>query len=485
MQIGRESFQPSLGSTWNSDVSPDVNGLDRVTATGERLAPGRPLKVLLISTWFPPANVIGAIRVGHFARSFHEAGHDVRVLTAQNPGDHSLPLGLPSDRVIYVQAPRSGEMLDRFVGPPLKLVRRLVSATSKPARSETAPAAQPPSSSGFTAPDLRRHYYALMQFPDGYAPWLRRATSVGYQLVSKWRPDIILASAPPNSGLIVGQRLAKRCGAPWIADLRDLWAENSYYAHPVWRLWIDQLVERSVLRSAAGLITVSPIWADMLRRKYEQPVACILNGFVSEDFPENPTGPEPGEIVSILYTGNIYAGYRDPAPLFQAIGLLTQDERRHIAVHFYGPGKTDAPGVLAVAAAAGVTDRVFLHDRVSYRESLSLQQSADVLLLLQWNDIKDAGNIPAKFFEYIGARRPILMLGYEHGNLAQMIRERGAGVVANDPSVIAEQFRRWIGQRPAGIPPVPEAARDGMSRDDQFRKLEQFIAPLIRQTNHR
>jgi hypothetical protein len=480
MQIGTASFQPDLGSTWNSDVSPDVNGLDRVAATGENVAPSRPLKVLLVSTWFPPANVIGAIRVGHFAKSFHEAGHDVRVLTAQNPGDQSLPLGLPADRVVYVQAPRSGEMLDRFVGPPLKFVRRLVRAISKPAGNETAPSARPPSGSGSAARDLRRHYYALMQFPDAYAPWLRRATSVGYQLVREWRPDIILASAPPNSGLIVGQRIARRCGAPWIADLRDLWAENSYYAHPRWRLWIDQLVERSVLRGAAGLITVSPIWADMLHRKYEQPVACILNGFVSEDFPEIPTGPEPGDTVSILYTGNIYAGYRDPTPLFQAIGLLTQNERRHVAVHFYGPSKTDAQGVLAAAAAASISDRVFLHDRVSYRESLSLQQAADVLLLLQWNNIKDSGNIPAKFFEYIGARRPILLLGYEHGNLAQMIRERGAGVVANDPLAIAEQLRRWIAQRRAGIQAVPAAARDGMSRADQFHKLEQFIAPLIR-----
>src|SRR4051794_5276983 len=354
MQIGTASFQPNHGPTWNSGLSPDANGLDRVAAAGQRVAPSRQLKVLLISTWFPPANVIGAIRVGHFAKSFHEAGHDVRVLTAQNPGDQSLPLGLPSDRVIYVQAPRSGEMLDRFVGPPLRLVRRLAHATSKPARNGTVPPAQLSSGSAAAARDFRRHYYALMKLPDAYAPWLRRATSVGYHLVSEWRPDIILASAPPNSGLIVGQRLARRCGAPWIADLRDLWAENSYYAHPRWRLWIDQLIERSVLRSAAGLITVSPIWADMLRRKYEQPVACILNGFVSEHFPEMLTGPEPGEIVSILYTGNIYAGYRDPTPLFQAIGLLSPDERRHVAVHFYGPSQTDARGVLA--AAAGVAD---------------------------------------------------------------------------------------------------------------------------------
>lgn len=459
-------------------MSADVNELGRAAA-GEPILADRRLKVLLVSSWFPPVNVIGAIRVGHFAKSFHDAGHDVRVLAAQNPGDKSLPLGLPADRIIYVRAPRSGASLDRVVGPSLKLIRRFAGATRKSDSDRIGSAAPQQASTGSAAWHLRRHYYALVWFPDAYAPWLRRATAVGYRLVRQWRPDIVLASSPPTSGLIVGRRIAKRCGAPWVADLRDLWTDP-YYPPPRWRLGLDYLLERAILRSAAGLTTVSPIWADILRHRYQQPVACILNGFVSEDFPECPTGPEPGDVVSILYTGNIYAGYRDPTPLFQAIGLLNPSERRHVAVHFYGPNEISARGVLAAAAASGVADRVVLHDRVSYRASLSLQQSADVLLLLQWNHAKDAGNIPAKFFEYIGARRPILLIGYEHGNLAQMIRERGAGVVANDPAVIAAQLRRWIKQRSEGIPSVPEAAREGMSRDDQFRNLERFLAPLIR-----
>jgi hypothetical protein len=62
-----------------------------------------------------------------------------------------------------------------------------------------------------------------------------------------------------------------------------------------------------------------------------------------------------------------------------------------------------------------------------------------------------------------------------------MITERGAGVVANDPTIIAEQLRRWIGQRAAGIPYVPKAAREGMSRADQYRNLEQFLAQLMPQ----
>jgi hypothetical protein len=450
------------------------SGVDSVP--GEAAFAGRRLKVLLICHWFPPSNVIGAVRVGHFAKSLRDAGHDVRVLTAENSVDRSLPMPFPTERVVCVRARRGGEWL----GSALRPLRRSVPAAAPatlPARD--ALDSSSPSPSRRWVRILKENYYALLYIPDPRAAWMRRVTAAGHRLVRHWRPDLIIASAPPNSGLIAARRIARACRAPWVADLRDLWADNSYYFYPRWRLWLDRWMERFTLRSAAGLITVSPIWADTLRRKYEQPVACILNGFVAEDFPPHPTGPDPGDVVSILYTGGIYAGYRDPTPLFRAIALLTPTERQRVAVHFYGPGEQDARGVIEAAAAAGVADRVFVHGRVSYRESLSLQQSADVLLLLQWNHIKDAGNIPAKFFEYIGAGRPILLLGYAEGNLAQMIRERGAGIVANDPPVIAEQLRRWIAQRPAGIPAVPAAAREGLSRDDQYRKLEQFLAQLV------
>jgi hypothetical protein len=434
----------------------------------------RHLKVLVVSHWFPPSNVIGAVRVGHFAKSLYEAGHDVRVLAGEDFGDQSQPVLLPADRVTHVPARRRGEVLGSIV----RFLRR--SAPGAATASEPfqeAPGAAPLPPRWLAA--AKRNYYALLHIPDPRAPWMRRVTAVGRELVKHWRPDIVLASAPPNSGLIAGRRIAQACGAPWVADLRDLWADNTYYSYPRWRFWVDRLVEPLILRSAAGLITVSPIWAELLRRKYKQPVKCILNGYVSEDFPEIPSRPEPGDVVSILYTGNIYAGYRDPTPLFQAMGLLTAAERSRVAVHFYGLTEKDARAVRTAVCEAGVPERVFLHDRVSYRESLSLQQSADVLLLLQWNDVRDAGMIPAKFFEYLRAGRPILLIGYEHGNLAQMIRERGTGVVANDPPSIAEQLRCWIGQRAAGIPSVPAAAREGLSRADQFRNLERFLGQLV------
>ena len=423
--------------------------------------------MLIVSHWFPPTNVIGAVRVGKFAQYLHEAGHDVRVIAGQVEGDNSLALEIPIDRIAYVEGKPVGQIFRRLI----KLLRCRGSGVETAAATtpEAAPAA------GSFAAALTRHYYALLQMPDYRAGWINPATVAGYGIVRDWRPDIVFASAPPNSGLIVAARIARICGAPWIAELRDLWVDNPYYEDPTWRRWIDLLLEKVVLKSAAGLVTVSPDWAQTLRRRHRQPVEYVLNGYVEADFPSRAAGPPPSDVVAIVYTGAIYPGFRDPSPLFRAIALLGA-ERARVAVHFYGPSPEE---VMPLAAPHGVADRVFVHDRVSYRASLALQTAADILLLLQWNNPKDAGNIPAKFFEYLGAGRPILLLGYEHGDLAALLRQRNAGIVANEPRAIATELQKWITQRRAGIPPIALEAREGMTRTEQYRGLERFMIGLL------
>jgi Glycosyl transferase 4-like domain len=428
------------------------------------------MNVLLVSHAFPPANAIGAVRVGKFAKYLHEAGHNVRALAAM-PSNGSLSLEIPLERVVYAQE----WAMDKVFDGAVRLMRRLRGGADHRAGGLTAPIGSPQQPTTGWSTEAARHYYALIRIPDARAGWIGAATAAGYDLVCDWRPDIVVGSAPPNSGLVVAARIARVCGAPWVAELRDLWVDNPYYEEPDWRRCVDRLLERRVLGTAAGLVSVTPRWSATLRRRYRQPVVCIFNGYVEGDFPADRKPPPQGDVVTILYAGNIYGGYRDPSPLFRAIALLGA-ERERVAVHFYGP---PAAVVIPLAAAHGVQDRVFVHEPVTYKASLALQTAADVLLLLQWDNEKDAGNIPAKFYEYLGARRPILFLGYEKGDLAATIRERGVGLVGQDPAAIARQLRIWIAQKPDGIPSPDPLARLGMTRDEQNQKYEQFLKEIL------
>ncbi len=322
---------------------------------------------------------------------------------------------------------------------------------------------------------LRRHLYAIRQLPDKQADWLGPATDLGRATIGNWRPDLIVASAPPYSGLIVAARLSGESGIPWVAELRDPWADNVYNGRPAWRNWVDRWMERRTLHSAAALIAVSPVVTRELRSRYSQPVATVLNGFAPEDLPSSRR-TAPHDTLTIVYTGTIYPGHRDPTALFAAIARLPEAARRRVRVVFYGPEKAQVHGL---AARHDVLEQVSVMPGVSHRESLQRQADADVLLLLQRNHPSDEGNIPAKFFEYIGALRPILLLGYEAGVLAGAIRDRRAGLVCNDPAEIAAQLESWIGQLAAdGIPTLPETARAGLTRAEQFAGYETLLRSI-------
>ena len=95
----------------------------------------------------------------------------------------------------------------------------------------------------------------------------------------------------------------------------------------------------------------------------------------------------------------------------------------------------------------GLADVVDLKDAIPYKEAVALQKRADVLLLMQWNDPADEGNVPAKIFEYLATNRQILGLGPVEGVAARLVRERQAGLYSNDPDDIAARLRAWIDEK--------------------------------------
>jgi hypothetical protein len=427
------------------------------------------MKVLIVSFAFPPSNVIGAIRVGKLARYLYRRGYELRVLTTDIVDDRSFPLEIPKEWIIYADYRERSDWLDRVA----RHLRR-PATQAEPSGHEAGVQSRAGKRSHWEL--LRRQYYGLIHIPDRRAEWLKTAIPAGRQLIGEWRPDVIFASAPPYTGLIVASRLSRAFNIPWVADFRDLWVDNPYYGAPIWRLPVDAMLERSVLKSAAALTTVSPIWANQLRRRHGKIATVVYNGYAEEDFPAAPRNGDRGEPLTIRHTGSIYRGFRDPSPLFAAIALLSETLRNRVVVEFFGDASDD---VLSLAATHGVGDRVIALPPVPYRHALELQMTADILLLLQWNDKRDEGNLPGKIFEYLYARRPILLIGYDQGVAAELITARGAGLVCAVPEGIRNQLQQWIEDKRAGrLLELDRSVSRGLSRDDQFHKIENIFARI-------
>ena len=273
------------------------------------------MKVLIVSFWFPPANVVGAIRVGKLARYLDRHGYEVRVLTTEIGGDRSLPVEIPIEQVIYTDYQQRSDQIVALFG---KFSRRRPAAALHTSHESPIEGKQ----QGKSAREwLQRHYHALIHIPDMRNDWLKTALPAGWRLVGEWRPDIIFASAPPYTGLIVASRLSRAFSIPWIADFRDLWADNPYYGSPAWRQLIDRVIERITLRSASALVTISPHLARHLQALHHNHVEVVFNGYAKEDFPKPPVESCTSGPLTIRYTGGIS----------KVSGALTAVRRHRIA----------------------------------------------------------------------------------------------------------------------------------------------------------
>jgi glycosyltransferase involved in cell wall biosynthesis len=418
------------------------------------------MRILIVTFAFPPYNAIGAVRVGKAAKYLRNAGHDVRVLTSRNqPWPATLPLEIPGDLV---------------VATPWLNVNRLAELAAGGRDRVAAQGFEAGAGRQGLKARLGRAYKALLNVPDGQVGWLWPAVRGGARLLSHWRPDVILASSPPPTGLLVAARLAARFGIPWVADLRDLWTDSPYYDFGPRRGALERRLEARVLGSAAGLVTVSEPLRETLASRFGVPTATVHNGFDPGDYPAD-AAPPPGGPLRIVYTGMLY-GNRDPTPLFRAIGMLADPAA--VRVLFYGRYLSAAA---AAARACGVEDQVEVHPAVPYHESLRLQRTADALLLLPGNDPAAHGVFTGKFFEYLGARRPLVVVSDRRNVAAAVVASRELGIVDTDPGALAAGLARWVAEKRQGRPPadLPDAPVREFTREGQTARLAEFLERVV------
>jgi hypothetical protein len=420
------------------------------------------MRILMVAFNFPPYNVIGAVRAGKLAKFLHQRGHELRVLSA-------APQLLPS--TLACEVPEDLVVRTRWVNlnRPFELAARQVAGSKGTATSGTGAF-----SVAKRAADV---YRAMVGVPDMQVGWLPAALTRGHRLTAAWKPDVIFASALPATSLLIGAALSRRARCPWVAEFRDLWTQNPYNQAPAWRRPLDRALERRTLAGVAAAITISDPLAADLRQRVSAPVVTVANGFDPDDFPVDGQGDPRRDILKLFYGGTIYPGRRDPGPLFEALASMGT-ERSGFEVEFSGQ---DLRGVTDLAARHGVLDCIRVAPFRPYRESLRCLGASDIALLLLWNDPAESGVLPVKLFESIGARRPILVLGYRDGEAARLVRERQAGAVLNDPGAIAAWLRerRQEKQRCGRLPSLPATAGIGLSRAEQFTKLEACLEAVV------
>lgn len=416
-------------------------------------------RVLLVSYWVPPRKGIGSVRSAHLLKHLSDFGWDVTTLTAAFPhGEHAS--ATPSIETRYWdlkgQVKRLAGMGDRTAhealnvhvprhGTKKTLSQRLIAAAGVP-----------------------------LTYPDEHAGWLPFAARAVRSAIASGNFDAVLTSGPPvTTNLIAALSRGK---LPWIADMRDLWAENDSQDRGALRMLLDDKLERFCLSKAASLIATSDLSAKRFARRYPRvPVISISTGFDAGEWEQVPFGTE--RPCTLCYAGTLYSGRRDPSTLFAALrrifdrGAARPDELR---VDLYAPRE---PWLLELISRFGLEDTVRVHGLIDRQSALAAQRRADRLIVLLWDGATAEGVVPGKLFEYFGARRAVLAIGGPAtSSVDALLHETGAGVRARTADEVQTEILAALSEHRAGnVRVIPDSAVSAYSGRDCARRFAQAL----------
>ncbi len=445
-----------------------MSGHEDVRQQGHSSSP--PIRVLLVTYYFPPSGGAGVQRPLKWVRYLPAAGVEPVVLTVRAGAYPHLDTGMLADvpagtEVFRTAAPDPfglyGQLTGRSRGEAVAARTGHVGLSERPAERAS------------------RWLRANVFVPDARVGWVPFALRAARRM-HRARPfDAVVTTGPPHSAHLVGLAL-KRAGLPWLADFRDPWTQI-HYTGALGRTRLaartDAALERRVLHAADRVVTVSePLRDDLLAIAPTARISVVRNGFDPADF----AGPPPlvrTDRFELAYVGSLYAV---PETLLDALGRL-RERGEDVALRVVG---SVPEGVHEAAAARGVA--VETEAAVPHAEAVDVMRRAAVLLLVVEPWSYAAGVVPGKTFEYLASGRPVLGIGPPGGEAALIVDAAGAGVTLDHGDVdgVARVLSRhraaWAAGRPE--PGAPPDAITAYARPAQAARVADLLRDIARPT---
>ena len=301
-----------------------------------------------------------------------------------------------------------------------------------------------------------RHLFHL----DIFSAWYFECRKQVLKIIKQEQIDCILTTSPPHSSHLFGRFAKKIAGIPWLIDIRDsMVADPNLPTSFVSRIQepLRRLYEKSFFSSADAVISVSDPIIESIKSRHgaqniESKLSIISNGFDDEDFKNIPQDDQPRDYFLISYTGS-FMGNQTPEKFLEAIRPLIENDAidpADLRLRFIGHYDDNVHRMFQHYSRQ-MPIEVF--EFQPYEKALWHQMNSDLLLLIVSMDASEGGNqtMTGKFFEYIGAQRPIFALAPD-GPLKDTIIKGQFGLVAppKDTAEIGARFlsvyRQWKNQ---------------------------------------
>ena len=265
--------------------------------------------------------------------------------------------------------------------------------------------------------------------PDARVFWVKPSISYLDKYIKENKIDTVITTGPPHSVHLIGLGLKKLNKITWIADFRDPWTTIGY--HKSLKLNSQSQLrhssmEKEVLCTADSVIVTSRTTKTEFSKISSKPIEIITNGYDTEKVQKKALDVK----FSLAHIGS-FLSERNPRILWKALKELLKEEKGFADNFEIKLAGAISPIILATIEEFGLTRYLNNMGYLAHKEAVAEQRSAQVLLLIEIDSEETNGIIPGKIFEYMVSGRPVIGIGPDMSDFAEIITETNTGVFIN------------------------------------------------------
>lgn len=377
------------------------------------------MKALIVTYYWPPSGGSGVQRWLKFIKYLQDFDIEPVVYIPENAQYPIKDISLEKD------IPKNIEILKQPIWEP----NNVLSLFKKEGKQSAGFLNPNPSFFGSILQKIRANYF----IPDARKFWVKPSVKFLKNYLSKNNIDVVITTGPPHSLHLIGLQLKKAIGVKWISDFRDPWTDIDYFH----QLPLSKNAkakhhqqEQEVLLNSDAVLVVGNTMKENYK-KFSKNIHVITNGFDSNIDEVKETVLD--KKFSITHIGMMNAD-RNPLVLWKVLSNLCEENKEF---------EQDLEIKLIGKVAEKIDESIKKHQlenilKINYlphNEVKKHQQKSQVLLLAINNVPSAKGILTGKIFEYLQAKRPILAIGPENGDLAEILNLTKAGVVVDFENV--------------------------------------------------
>jgi len=375
-----------------------------------------PKKLLIITYYWPPAGGPGVQRWLKFVKYLPDFNVQPIVYIPENPTYPIMDEGLVSE------VSEKAIILKHKIFEPYQLASFFSKNKTKKISSGIIPNQKKQSFLEKTLLWVRGNIF----IPDARFLWVNPSVKYLKKYIEENNIDTIVTSGPPHSLHLIGLQLKKDLKIKWFADFRDPWTTIGYHKALKLSASAEQkhkALEKEVLNTADTIIVTSKTTKAEFQAITSKPIEVITNGYDVEKITKQPLDDK----FTLAHIGS-FLSERNPRILWKALKELTKENaafKNDFQLKLIGAVSQE---VLDTISEFKLNDHVLNLGYVSHQEAVEHQRKSQVLLLIEIDSEDTKSIIPGKLFEYMVSERPIIAIGPEGSDFAEIITSTNTGV---------------------------------------------------------